>query len=66
MSGVQDMMKAAAWENAKGAVRASVALVGATEVGSAQQDAARRERWAAFHTRSEAFFKDIENDGLCE
>jgi hypothetical protein len=66
MSGVQTMMKAAAWENAKGAVRASVALVGSTDVGSVQQDAARRAQWAEFHSRCEAFIKDIEKDGLCE
>ncbi len=62
----EQMLKGMAWENAKGAIRASVHLAGCSGAHTAEQEKHRRDQWREFDKLAEEFIKHIEDHGLCE
>lgn len=62
----EKMLKQIAWENAKGALRASVAAVFVTEPLSVSDGERIKDQWADYELKVEDFITEIENHGLSE
>ena len=64
--GPEGMIKAMAWEQTKGAIRASVALAGARETHSQEDRNQRTRDFLVFEALAEKFMSEVEDLGLQE
>lgn len=64
--GPEAMLRAMAWERAKGDLRACVVASVTAEPLNSDDDRRQRERWIAFDEKVEAFIGDVENNGMNE
>jgi hypothetical protein len=60
------MLKAMAWERAKGELRACLMGAIKAEPLTGDDNKMQRDRWSKFNDRIEAFISDVEDHGLNE